>query len=48
MFHLHANSQAGTIQKCPLLQDKNQRDLKNLKSKKFAQILQLKQAKRKE
>jgi hypothetical protein len=39
MFHLHASSQAGTIQKCPLLQDKNQRDLKN---KKFALILQLK------
>ncbi len=39
MFHLHANSQAGTIRMCPLLQDKNQRDLKN---KKFALILQLK------
>ncbi len=33
MFHLHANSQAGTIQKCPLLQDKNQRDLKKIKIK---------------
>ncbi len=32
MFHLHANSQAGTIQKCPLLQDKNQRDLINKKN----------------
>jgi hypothetical protein len=31
MFHLHANSQVGTIRMCPLLQDKNQRDLKNKK-----------------